>query len=877
MFCPKCGKSIDANADFCQECGYKIAKKQQEQLNNVSNGTKELIASQQTTNETFSEKLNKNNPVKPFAHKVIYNMKEFIGKYKKQCIISMICLILLIVGTILFDSLVGFARLSWNKEYPANNLTIITQTNLKLGVNFSDKENINKIKYTSTCGKVKNNGLEIVWDLTNNIGKCEIVATYKMQKISKEFKVIPFGIADKELYLDYDYDIEIDEEWNIKPKVYETGTYEIDSNNVKINITGKGNIDSTVVNINENTKISNKAGLIDKLYTFYTEADMTEAKITIPYTIDELAQYGINEDNLTIYYYNVKENKYEKIETTVDKINKTLTATLKHFSHYVVGDSNLTKDTPITQILFILDNSWSLYNNDQYLEITGNDYTDGLFGETELDGFDSSGRRFKVTSELITKLDKNNYQMGLSEFRSDYANALSIGSNTNSLKSKLKNMYGVFITNEAGTNITNALTNGMEEFTNDGDYKYIVLLTDGQDASLSDNSKIIIDKAINNNIKICSIGFGDGSYNIPLANISNGTGCKFYSSTNASGLTELFDNMGTELNNDLVDIDGNGKTDGILVADSGFIVNRDGFSFNNYGTNLSSGGHCYGMATFAQLYYKKVLPLNMRSITAGKSTSYAYNLSNTYFKDCTNLYDYKLKTNELKYVFGFEHFGEENPPDLRVVENDSLVYNPKYRAAIEQSGIYKYEDLKKTELDKAAQLKKYGFNYSTYVDVLLNEDTMQTSSVINNDDKQMFNAIYTGFISQNTTAFYSSGSNFTLWMRNIIGTENTEYTSGPGFINILKSRMDDKDAPVISSSYSGGLHAINAISLVQDIENPNYYYIGVYDNNYPGEKRYVNLECKKDTCLTRTNTYYSDSDQPIRITPSLEYDLEYYK
>jgi len=51
----------------------------------------------------------------------------------------------------------------------------------------------------------------------------------------------------------------------------------------------------------------------------------------------------------------------------------------------------------------------------------------------------------------------------------------------------------------------------------------------------------------------------------------------------------------------------------------------------------------------------------------------------------------------------------------------------------------------------------------------------------------------------------------------------------------------------------------------------------VYDNNYPGEKRYVDIKCNKDTCVTLANDYYTQSDQPIRITPSLEHDLEYYK
>ena len=183
----------------------------------------------------------------------------------------------------------------------------------------------------------------------------------------------------------------------------------------------------------------------------------------------------------------------------------------------------------------------------------------------------------------------------------------------------------------------------------------------------------------------------------------------------------------------------------------------------------------------------------------------------------------------------------------------------------------------KTGLSKEKQLERWGVNYETADNLYLNEDKMQTSKIMKKDDTQMFNAIWTGFIRQNTTTHYSSGSNFLLWLRNVIGTESTDYTGAQGFINILKSRLNDKDAPVISSSYSGGLHAINAISLVQDIENPNYYYIGVYDNNYPGEKRYVDIKCNKDTCSTVANDYYTESGQPIRITPSLEYDLAYYK
>lgn len=936
MFCSNCGNKLNGNEDFCSNCGNKLIEITEHNIN-----TNKGNQSQQT-GVTMSEMMSKKS--QNFIKLIIQKAKNFIVKYKRQCLIGVSGVAVLIIGLTLFSNFFGFDKLSWNEKYMDSKLKYVSQTNIKLGINFENEEKVKDIKYNVTCGKVKNDGLEVNWDLTKSSGKCKITASYKLRKISKEFKIIKFNTSEQELALDYkinldsDEDLDFDGLTNKQEKEYKTSpvlsdtdmdglddnyeisvsktnpnkkdtdedglsdydeiklgldplkadskgdgikdgkrtmTYNYESNNLKLSITGIGNIASTIAEVNSNTKISSKVGLINNLYTFYTDGTITKAIVTITYTDEELIKYGLNEDNLSIYYYNEKEAKYEKVETVIDKKNNTLTATLKHFSNYVVGDTSLVKETPTTQVLFVLDNSWSMYTNEQYKEITGEAYFGGLFGSSTLDGFDADGIRFTLTKNLITKLSEKNYQIGLSEFRRDYANAFKIGSDVKSLKEKLDTMNGNFITKKEGTNISNALMNSLSEFTKDSDNKYIVILTDGQDSSLSSQTKKIIEKANESDVKICSIGFGGGSYNIELSNISNGTGCKFYSSGDADGLVELFENIGAELNDNLIDIDGDSKADGILISDSGFIVNRDGFSFSNYGTNLSSGGHCYGMATFAQLYYKKQLPLTVGSITAGDQKSYAYDLTNTYFKNYNNLYDYKLQTNALKYTFGYDVFGETQPSDLMTLEGTKLAFTEEYKKEIKDSGIYDLIE-EETNLSEEKQLERWGVNYKTADNIYLNEDRMQTSNIMKKDDVQMFNAIWTGFIRQNVISSYSSGTDFVLWLRNVIGTESTDYTGAQGFINILKSRLNDKDAPVIVSSYSGGLHAINAISLVQNIENPNYYYIGVYDNNYPGEKRYVDIKCTEDICSTVANKYYTESGQPIRITPSFEYDLKYF-
>lgn len=135
---------------------------------------------------------------------------------------------------------------------------------------------------------------------------------------------------------------------------------------------------NTVSEVNSNTKISGKKGLIDNLYTLYTDGTIKGATLTITYTDEELTKYELNEDNLSIYHYNEKGSKYAKVDSTIDKSNKTVTAKLKHFSNYVLGAYTLIKETSTNQILFILDNSWSMYTNEQYKEYTGKEYSGGL-------------------------------------------------------------------------------------------------------------------------------------------------------------------------------------------------------------------------------------------------------------------------------------------------------------------------------------------------------------------------------------------------------------------------------------------------------------------------------------------------------------------
>lgn len=865
---------------------------------------------------------------------------ENTKKSKKIIIIPTIILLIIVAAISVYYSFFNY-RIEW-KEKGDYKLNYINASKVKLAVNASEKVNKKFLKVKTTCGSAENQKGKITWDLTEAKGECEITVSYKMKKISKKYTVIEFdnekeelNLGEEKIDLDSDEDIDYDgltnkqeTELGTNPRIADTDmdgledgkevnetktdplkadtdgdglndydeieleldplkadskgdgkkdgerklSYTQKNDNVTVTVNGTGNIASTLAKVTNNTKISSQDGMIDKLYTFYTDGNLESATVIIEYTDEELTANGINEDNLTLYYYNPEKNKYEAVDTKIDKENNTITATLKHFSNYVLGDKEKVKETKDVEVLLVLDNSWSLYSNEQYEEITGSEINE------ELDAYDSEGVRFEVSKKLVKSLEEKNYKIGLSEFRRDYENAYKIGSSSEDITKKLDDMTGKFITSTEGTNISNALTNGMNEFSKNADEKYIVLLTDGYDDGLKSSIQSIVKTALNKNVKICSVGFGGSTYNDSLSSISNQTGCKLFSSNDSSGLKELFKNIDVELNNDIVDIDEDGENDGLLLADSGFIASRDGFSFENYGSTTSEGGHCYGMATFANLYYTKNLPFKNDDVTVDEVTAKSYDLTKSSINNNkTSLYDYKLKSNALKYVFGFDTFDEEEPTDLYTVDDDNLEYSKTYLEEIKKAD-YLETKKEKTGLSSEAQIEKHGVNYKTYTDVYFDDKTkMQTSTEIDSNDKELFNAIHQLFIKQNRDEYITSSSNLTLRLRNLFGTESTLEVGKDNFMNVLEQRIKNGEAPVISSSFSGGLHAINAISLVQDIDNPNIYYIGVYDNNYVGEKRYVTMECKKDICYTKANEYYTSSKEPVRMTPSLEYELKYFE
>ena len=611
-------------------------------------------------------------------------------------------------------------------------------------------------------------------------------------------------------------------------------------------------------------------GALDTIYNFYTDGNISNATVKIKYDPEEIQSQGLNEDGLSLYYFDEETKELEEIPTTVDKENKTLIANLEHFSKYIIGDKKVILTKIVTDVLFVIDNSVSMYNDEQMIA-AGYDDSQGAIGN------DTLFKRLSLTKNMISMFT-GNYEFAASEFSGNYVKLNEFTSSTDVAQAAVELMRNNWNSDANGTYIINALNSGISEFKADDNNHYLILLTDDENTagSLPLAKESIISTAKEKDVKICIIGLGGSVDTDDLNEIAEFTGCDYYNATDSSALDEIYSIIGADINYGQVDVDGDGKADGTTIADSGFVVTRDGFSFGNYGSNLADG-HCYGMATFAELYYIKKLPLTVSSKTTTalrgsvSYDAYAYDLNYTYFDKYDNLYDYQLKSDVLKYKF------YEEPIDFYELDEGKLAISSKYKEEV--SSLYDITT-KESGLSEADQLKKHGAVYSTYEDIsLINEDKMQTSSFVDNDDKQLFNAIYTSHIKQHATSEYSSASNLRNFFGNLFGYYSVKKINSADFVNLLMTRLKSGDAPVISSRFYGdGGHAINAISLVQDNTNANLYHIGVYDNNYPGEKRYVDMECTKYSCVTVGNKDYpKSSNKPITMSVSLDEDLKFYE
>ena len=429
-------------------------------------------------------------------------------KLVKMIVIIIILIMVLFFGSGLYLIFRDKSILKWVNESDSN--VIVTSSTVKLSVIARDKNNfiINNVSFKADGGEIKYDNNTVEWTLPDKPGIYTITAISPTgKKIKKSISTMTF--EDDELLLNSDIDHNtkeqdiklIDSDKDGVPDEYEKtisktnqnkadsdedglddgdelllgldplksdskgdGVYDgkrtmsyfesFDNGNVEVEVTGKGNIASLTVDVNESKALNSKIGFLPKIYNISDEGSIDGATIKIKYSEEDLREKGLNEDNLRLFYFNTKNRQMELVDTIVDKENNLITSKLNHFSSYVMADFELINTTERVDVMFVIDNSVSMYS-EEYLNELGY-VANGAVGN------DKDFKRITLSKKMIERLE-GNYNYTISEFSGEYYKYNDFSVDKKELNNALDSIKNLDKTTD-GTNIIDALKSGIDDF-----------------------------------------------------------------------------------------------------------------------------------------------------------------------------------------------------------------------------------------------------------------------------------------------------------------------------------------------------------------------------------------------------------------------------
>ncbi len=598
----------------------------------------------------------------------------------------------------------------------------------------------------------------------------------------------------------------------------------------QIEITGKENIASTTVNEYKLDNISSINKNISPVYQIHSEGEISDAIIKLKYNKETITSAGINESNLGIYRVDMKANEFEKIDSNLDTQNSIISCNVNELGMYFIGDTTTISKSISTELMFVIDNSGSMYSSE---EVSGSAENDVDF------------KRVDLSNKIIDKLE-GHYKFGAGKFTFEYTSLSGMTENKSQVKEQLNSIKSV-VEKFTGTYIGNAISEGVKAFSNqDIARKYMILLTDGKDSTdVQGYDKDKITKAIQEakdaNVKIFTIGLGQEIEQNTLKNISEQTGGEYYYATNDEILESIFELISAKINYNLVDSNRDNLDDSIVLNDSKFITKRDGFPFNNFASTKNNYGVTYGMTLFAKLYYQGDLPKSLDSMTIrtnannGTVKADGYNLGNSVIED-------SLSNLEFENLY----FLSKEPNDFRyMVENNILLINPTYSNEYIEYGFNTYNI---DTIVANAPFRKYN---QYYLD-------MDSEAFLNSDynEKEIINAFYRLDILKYRQDEYNFSS---------IPDESFNK-----LVEMLKN--NEPALLVLNENYT-----VCAIKLLADSINPNKMLIEVYDSNYSNKNKFI--EVTRTNLVNEKNKYqykfsYNGNEVYVKISiPSIETKL----
>lgn len=387
-----------------------------------------------------------------------------------------------------------------------------------------------------------------------------------------------------------------------------------------------------------------------------------------------------------------------------------------------------------------------------------------------------------------------------------------------------------------GTAANNAVYKALADFDDKTTKHYVVLLSDGYDTQgLFDwnwNTDDVVSAAAQRNVVIICIGLGNEIDVDHLTELATRTGGFYRYARSAEDLTNLYEQIDTVLNNNYSDTNGDGKVDSILLADSGFSIATDTLPFINIRIRDTEGvhrdGQCYGMASLTQLYYLGKLPYSYGDVPkhnygmpwAGSLSSKAYDF--TYSKFFKKNGDYTQNSESLSNYSDYKELYEvmsKPATEKWEVVDKTAVFKQEVKAVLEKCGLIEIFMLDESGTlggKKYNKVEFYRYNIADGVpDNAEDKSVYETIMAINN--------LYSSQSAKGNAKFFFSSS---------ASVDNSK---------VMAQLIENLSAGIPLLVW-GESHAINAVSLYRDLNNPNEYKLYCYDNNDRKELKVLTIK-----------------------------------
>ena len=564
--------------------------------------------------------------------------------------------------------------------------------------------------------------------------------------------------------------------------------------------------------------IASNPSVVSGAYDYYSEYPCMQATVRINVDAARLKKLGCGYDELKVLRFDADKREYVPLESKADSKKGYVQASITESGTYVVGADKSVNEPAVTRVAFLIDNSGSMYPKELCPTSSENDV---------------DFKRLDFTQSLIDKFD-DDFRIGISKFTGTYTKMCDFTDDRTELRkvlNRIRTEDEIF----DGTYNQTALKKCINEFSAAGDGKYvniIVMLSDGESDEVdAETIESLSNLANEKSVIVLTVGLGRDIDRAWLQEVAYSTGGKYYSASDATSLDDVYKQIVTTLNYDIVSYsDSSDDITGYSLYNTGFEPSRHGFAFKNFRTTKAASVD-FGMAVMARDWYLGSMQMSLGDIEPAdpskqKVDAAGYDLSGT---DTGSAYEERSVLNTLQPEIFIHKYADVTKYLDYTSEGDTLQVKKNYRMDCENMG-WKI-------VERNIEGGNLLWSKVELLDLDIAESTDKISRSYGESDAQLCAALY----RLNALQWDDADAEFNL-------------NNGDDGFNMLQQLLS-LGVPVITTI--DDTHTVNTIGLIRDSSCHRKYILRIYDNNYPGRIKELYLEKKPVATLaidTQGNT-----------------------